>query len=275
MKKYKSLEELFKELGLSESSGRYNVVNSAGYLGKYQMGGSALTDAGYYKLNPNGKENDWLGTFTGKDNVNSKEDFLNNPYAQENAIREFTKKQWGYLKNNGSTKSVGSKINGIEITPSGLLAAAHLVGQGGVGSYVSSNGKNIPKDGNGVSIEKYLKQFAGYDVSEISDSNYYSPRFPQTKEEKVDQILNKTSNMIQDVTKKVNPPTQTIPDNVINERNLININGLEIEKLLKVYKWIWGQEDCNYPNAEGRWLSMNAILSEFNLKKDYFKKGGQ
>jgi hypothetical protein len=58
------------------------------------------------------------------------------------------------------------------------------------------------------------------------------------------------------------------PDNVINERNLININGLEIEKLLKVYKWIWGQEDCNYPNAEGRWLSMNAILSEFNLKKD-------
>ena len=40
------------------------------------MGGIALTDAGYYKLNPNGKENDWLGTFTGKDNVNSKEDFL-------------------------------------------------------------------------------------------------------------------------------------------------------------------------------------------------------
>lgn len=79
MKKYKSLEELLKDLGFSESSGRYDVVNSAGYLGKYQMGGSALTDAGYYKLNPNGKENDWLGTFTGKDNVNSKEDFLNSP----------------------------------------------------------------------------------------------------------------------------------------------------------------------------------------------------
>lgn len=56
------------------------------------------------------------------------------------------------------------------------------------------------------------------------------------------------------------------PDNVISNRNLKNINGLEIEKLLKVYKWIWGQEDCNYPNAEGRWLSMNAILKEFNLQ---------
>ena len=35
MKKYKSLEELLKDLGFSESSGRYDVVNSVGYLGKY------------------------------------------------------------------------------------------------------------------------------------------------------------------------------------------------------------------------------------------------
>ena len=49
------------------------------------------------------------------------------------------------------------------------------------------------------------------------NNDYYTPRFPQTKEEKVDKILNKTSNVIQDITKKVNPPTQTIPDNVINE----------------------------------------------------------
>ena len=58
------------------------------------------------------------------------------------------------------------------------------------------------------------------------------------------------------------------PDNVIVNRKLKNIIGIETEKLLKVYKWIWGQEDCNYPTAEGRWLSMNAILAEFNLKKD-------
>lgn len=56
------------------------------------------------------------------------------------------------------------------------------------------------------------------------------------------------------------------PDEVIRKRKIKNINGLESEKLLKVYKWIWGQEDCNYPNAEGRWLSMNAILETFNMK---------
>lgn len=55
------------------------------------------------------------------------------------------------------------------------------------------------------------------------------------------------------------------PDLVISERNLTNINGLEVEKLLKVYKWIWGQEDCNYPKAEGRWLSMKGILETFNI----------
>lgn len=58
------------------------------------------------------------------------------------------------------------------------------------------------------------------------------------------------------------------PDIVMQNRQLINVVGLETEKLLKVYKWIWGQEDCNYPTGEGRWLSMNAILAEFNLKKD-------
>ena len=56
------------------------------------------------------------------------------------------------------------------------------------------------------------------------------------------------------------------PDLVLKERNLVNVNGIETEIILKVYKWIWGQEDCNYPNAEGRWLSMNRILKEFNLK---------
>jgi len=36
--------------------------------------------------------------------------------------------------------------------------------------------------------------------------------------------------------------------------------GLSAELILKVYKWIWTQEDCNYPTGEGRWMSMNGIL---------------
>jgi len=37
------------------------------------------------------------------------------------------------------------------------------------------------------------------------------------------------------------------------------IVGESPELLLKAYKWIWGQEDCNYPTGEGRAMSMKRI----------------
>lgn len=49
------------------------------------------------------------------------------------------------------------------------------------------------------------------------------------------------------------------PDNVLREANLTNPIGESPEVLLKVYKWIWGQEDSNYPNGQGRDMSMNEI----------------
>jgi len=49
------------------------------------------------------------------------------------------------------------------------------------------------------------------------------------------------------------------PDNVLNKLKLKNPIGEIPEVLLKVYKWIWGQEDCNYPNGEGREMSMKGL----------------
>ena len=80
----------------------------------------------------------------------------------------FKKKQWGYLKAVGAHQYLGLIINGIPITPSGLLAGAHLKGAGSVIQYLKSGGKNVQKDGFGTSIESYIKQFANYDVSEIT-----------------------------------------------------------------------------------------------------------
>jgi hypothetical protein len=50
------------------------------------------------------------------------------------------------------------------------------------------------------------------------------------------------------------------PDEVIKGMSIQNPCGEEPELLLKVYKWIWGQEDCNYPNHQGRAMSMDPIL---------------
>ncbi|MCD8007006.1 MAG: glutamyl-tRNA amidotransferase [Oscillospiraceae bacterium] len=55
------------------------------------------------------------------------------------------------------------------------------------------------------------------------------------------------------------------PDDVISELRIVDTVGIQVETILKAYKWIWGQEDCNYPSKEGRWLSMNALLERFNL----------
>lgn len=55
------------------------------------------------------------------------------------------------------------------------------------------------------------------------------------------------------------------PDAVIVDLKLRDTVGISVETILKVYKWIWGQEDCNYPTKAGRWLSMNTLLERFNL----------
>ena len=54
-------------LGKRESNNKYTVINTYGYLGKYQFGGAALTDLGYKK------KRKWVG----KNGMNSHKDFLN------------------------------------------------------------------------------------------------------------------------------------------------------------------------------------------------------
>ncbi|MCQ2744538.1 MAG: hypothetical protein MJ230_07085 [bacterium] len=163
----KTLNDFLNDLGARESGGNYKAINRYGYAGKYQMGEMALVDAGYYRKTVKRYNNDWTGVFTGKDGVNSLYDFLNNPIAQENAQIIYKKKQWGYLKALGADKYCGSIINGIKITPSGLLAGAHLKGAGSVAKYLRTSGKVVEKDAFGTSIESYIKRFADYDVSTI------------------------------------------------------------------------------------------------------------
>ena len=167
----KTLQEFYNDLGARESGGNYRSVNKYGYIGKYQMGEAAMEDAGYYKKPSRRYNNDWSGQFTGKDGVYSVEDFLNNEQAQENAQTRFKQAQWNQLKAIGVDKYIGKEINNVEVTPSGLLAAAHLKGPGEVKKYLLSEGKNNPKDAFGTSVESYMKNFSGYNVSQITGLN--------------------------------------------------------------------------------------------------------
>jgi len=160
--------DFLKALGYRESGGVYKIENKYGYLGKYQMGEAALKDAGYYLGDITRRRNDWIGRWTGKDGVWSKQDFLNNPKAQENAIKEFHKKMWKYIKVLDLDKYVGKKVRRILITESGLLGGAHLLGAGNLKKFLRSNGRIVPTDGFGTPITHYIEKFGGYDISEIT-----------------------------------------------------------------------------------------------------------
>ena len=98
--------------------------------------------------------------------IKSKKDFLNNPRLQEKAFKALLSINKAQLEYE-IEKYEGKVVNGVKITESGILAAAHLGGAGSVKNYLRSNGKSKFKDGFGTSMKSYFKKFGGYDTSHI------------------------------------------------------------------------------------------------------------
>ena len=134
------LNRFLTDIGFRESGNRYDITNTWGYMGKYQFGKSTLKGLGF--------------------NVTRKE-FLNNPQLQEEAMMALLLHNKEKLQTYIDTFD-GQTINGMYISESGILAAAHLGGQGSVKRYFK-NGK-VFKDAYGTKITSYMKQFSGYDI---------------------------------------------------------------------------------------------------------------
>jgi hypothetical protein len=59
----------------------------------------------------------------------------------------------------------GKIIDGVKVTESGILAAAHLAGPGSVKKFLRSFGVSNFSDAYGTSVKYYMKKFSGYDTS--------------------------------------------------------------------------------------------------------------
>jgi hypothetical protein len=59
-------------------------------------------------------------------------------------------------------------MDGILITESGILAAAHLAGPGSVKRYLRTYGAFDVSDTFGTDIPSYMYKFSGYDMSFVS-----------------------------------------------------------------------------------------------------------
>ena len=140
----KSFVGFAQKMAYKESRGILHLVNPYGYMGKYQFGKSPLRTVGIYDF----------------------QEFLRNAEWQDKAFEALiARNKWELRKE--IAKFSGKVINGVEITESGLVAAAHLGGAGSVKKYLRSNGKNGFKDGFGTSLSSYIRKFAGYDISHI------------------------------------------------------------------------------------------------------------
>lgn len=137
-------EEMRNRLGMLESGNDYSKINTygggIGALGKYQIRRDGFKDAGYIN-----SDNQW----SGKNSINSTNDYLNNAQLQEKALDDFMKVKYRQLQNNGSRQYLGISIRGIvnnfAITDTGLLAASHREGAGAVHNYLS----HLERDENG------------------------------------------------------------------------------------------------------------------------------
>lgn len=135
----------FKEaVGFKESGGNYFTTNEFGYLGKYQFGKGTLALIGVKNLNG----------------------FLDNPNLQEKAfLANAMRNKW--ILRRDIKRFRGKRIDGLLVTESGILAAAHLAGPGSVKKYLRSYGAIGFTDAYGTSIKNYMKRFSGYDTSNI------------------------------------------------------------------------------------------------------------
>lgn len=138
--KSKTFEMFIDSLAFKESSNRYHIINQLGYKGRYQFGGMVLKDLGIY----------------------DRKDFIENHRLQDKAFVSLLSIN-KYRLRNEIKKYTGKYVNGVYITESGILSAAHLVGSGAVKKFLKRN--KLTKDANGVSVIDYLQKFSGYEIN--------------------------------------------------------------------------------------------------------------
>jgi len=138
----RNYNKFLDEVGFRESSNNYKAVNQFGYLGKYQFGRKTLNAIGFKDI--------------------SNYEFLSNPKIQEEAMLVLLQKNKHTLRRE-IKKYVGETVNGIYITESGILAAAHLGGAGNVRKFFRKGYEF--EDGNGTKMTSYMIRFADYNLN--------------------------------------------------------------------------------------------------------------
>ncbi|MET0527321.1 MAG: hypothetical protein ABW003_03080 [Microvirga sp.] len=161
----KSYDDFLAAVRERESSDRYNFISKAGYLGAYQFAEITMKNLGYYESDGTSKQ-DWIGDFTGKDSVTSKQKLLTTPPLQDKVFDKMLELYWEYANysNFHMVEHVGQTIDGLKVTPSLIVAGNHVLGIGKMRDFL--DGKYDLSAG----MHTYLSGLSGYELPFVEGS---------------------------------------------------------------------------------------------------------
>jgi hypothetical protein len=135
------------DLGYRESGNNWQSVNCIGCFGEWQFAESTVHYLGYKHVTLKKFRTD-PGIFP--------------PELQRKVLESLIKVNLVLMKKYESY--IGDTINGVPITKSGMIAAAHLGGARSVKLFLSSKGKLDRADVLGTRVSNYMKKFSFYDI---------------------------------------------------------------------------------------------------------------
>jgi hypothetical protein len=142
------VNKLKAAIAQKESRGSYTIVNSIGYLGRYQFGAAALNTVGF--VNRSTTSNAALNndsSWTGRMGVTSKQKYLENGPAQEAAMDALMRVNYQGLVRSG----VITNESPPDVV-AGYIAVSH---NQGVGAAIKLKNGSVTRDGYGTSTTEF------------------------------------------------------------------------------------------------------------------------
>lgn len=144
--------------GIEKPAAGASPFNKQGYVGNYQMGASALADAGMYTpaQGEDLSKNEWKGQVNVPGiGAMSPQQFALNPEAQEIAFGQHIGNLSQKAQALGLNNYVGQTVAGVPITQETLAGMMHFAGPGGTQRFLQTGGQFNPSDANGTSVAGY------------------------------------------------------------------------------------------------------------------------
>lgn len=160
-----TFSDFLNALGKNESGNNYAFVSSLGYLGRFQFGEEALKAVGFYAGDDGTGAIDFIGRWTATAasfGVTDKQTFLQSPAAQDAAALAWFAEIQTSVSQLGLQRYADQWVNGVHVTPSGLLAGAHLVGVWALKAFLESGGSVDTRDGYGTPVSEYVHRFGDF-----------------------------------------------------------------------------------------------------------------